>query len=84
MEKGRGGPSQSQEDNELDSSGDEQQRSPLAEELQELKTTILRVASERERLPQPLFWSLFRSRIDAIRKAKEVERVIAEELGGFD
>ncbi len=62
----------------------EPQRSPLAEELQDLKSTILRVASERERLPQPLFWSLFRSRIDAIRKAKEVERVIAEELGGFD
>lgn len=62
----------------------EVQRSALAEELQDLKSTILRVASERERLPQPLFWSLFRSRIDAIRKAKEVERVIAEELGGFD
>jgi hypothetical protein len=58
------------------------QRSHLAEELQELKSTILRVASERERLPQPLFWSLFRTRIDAIRKAKEVERVIAEELNG--
>jgi TATA-binding protein-associated factor Taf7 len=58
-----------------------QERSHIADEISDLKTTILKVASERERLPQPLFWSLFRSRIDSIRKEKELQRVLSEELG---
>ena len=56
------------------------ERSHLAEEISQLKSTILKVASERERLPQPLFWSLFNSRLKEIRKAKEIERVLAETL----
>ena len=58
--------------------------SEIARDLSNLKDTILRVASERERLPQPLFWSLFRSRLQGIKQAKEVERVLQEVLGGSE
>ena len=56
-------------------------RSHIAEDISDLKSTILKVAAEREKLPQPLFWSLFRSRVESIRKEKELRRVISEELG---
>jgi TATA-binding protein-associated factor Taf7 len=56
------------------------ERSYLAQEISNLKSTVLKAASERERLPQPLFWSLFNSRLKEIRKAKQLERIVAETL----
>jgi hypothetical protein len=57
------------------------ERSAVAANIDNLKATVKRLAAEREVLPQPLFWSLFHSRLAAIKKAKEVERVVGEALG---
>lgn len=56
-------------------------RSDIADELSELKRTILRFSQERDRLPQPLFWSLFHSRIAEIKKIKNRCRELEELLG---
>jgi hypothetical protein len=40
--------------------------------------------SRRERLPQPLFWSLFRSEVTRIKNRKKLERVVGNILGGID
>ena len=57
------------------------ERSAIAENISDLKDTILRLARDRERLPQPLFWSLFNSRLKDIKKTKEQERLLRESLG---
>ena len=54
------------------------QQSYVAGQVQDLKDTVLRLAAERERLPQPLFWSLFNTRLLAIRKEKALKRVVDE------
>jgi TATA-binding protein-associated factor Taf7 len=56
-------------------------RSRVADEIDDLKTTILRLAKDRERLPQPLFWSLFNSRLKDIKRSKEIARMLDEVLG---
>jgi len=56
-------------------------RSRVADEIDDLKTTILRLAKDRERLPQPLFWSLFNSRLKDIKRSKELARMLDEVLG---
>lgn len=60
------------------------ERTAVAKELENLKDTILRLARDRERLPQPLFWSLFNSRLKEIKKSKEVSRILREALGEGD
>jgi hypothetical protein len=60
------------------------EKSSIAKEIEGLQTTILRFARDRERLPQPLFWSLFNSRIREIKQNKEVRRVLQEALGESD
>jgi len=57
------------------------ERSAVAENIESLQATVRRLAEEREVLPQPLFWSLFHSRLSAIKKQKEISRVVAEALG---
>jgi hypothetical protein len=57
-------------------------RSRISEEIEDLRTTILRLAKDRERLPQPLFWSLFNSRLKDIKRNKELSRLVAEVLNG--
>lgn len=57
-------------------------RSELAQEISELQASITKAISKRERLPQPMFWSLFNSRIKDIRKRRELMRVLSEFLGG--
>lgn len=51
-------------------------RSKLAVDLQKLQASVNDIIQRREVLPQPLFWSLFHSRIDRIRKIKHQERII--------
>lgn len=51
------------------------ERSAIANELSALQETVLRLARERERLPQPLFWSLFNSRLKDIKRHKEEQRL---------
>ena len=60
------------------------ERSAIAKEIESLQSTILRFANERERLPQPLFWSLFNSRIKEIKERKEVDRLCKEALGELE
>ena len=60
------------------------ERSALAEDINDLRSTILRLARDRERLPQPLFWSLFNSRLKSIKREKELSRLLQETLGGVD
>ena len=60
------------------------EKSGVAREVENLRDTVLRFARERERLPQPLFWSLFNSRIKEIKKTKESDRLIREALGQLD
>ena len=55
--------------------------SALAADIQDLKRTVRRLAEDRERIPQPLFWSLFHTRLEAMRKQKELSRVVAAALG---
>jgi hypothetical protein len=57
------------------------QRSATAKEIADLQDRILKLAHNRERLPQPLFWSLFNSRIHEIKKNKELERLLNDVLG---
>jgi hypothetical protein len=57
------------------------ERSAISANIDNLKATVKRLSEEREVLPQPLFWSLFHSRLSAIKKQKEIERVVGEALG---
>jgi hypothetical protein len=60
------------------------ERSAISANIDNLKATVKRLSEEREVLPQPLFWSLFHSRLSAIKKQKEIERVVGEALGELD
>lgn len=57
------------------------ERSAVAREVEDLQKTVLRLARDRERLPQPLFWSLFNSRLRDIKKHKDLTRLLKETLG---
>ena len=64
-----------------DDPGCPQEKSVIAREIEHLQSTVLRFAKNRERLPQPLFWSLFNSRIRDIKREKELPRLMRETLG---
>jgi hypothetical protein len=51
--------------------------SAVAQDVRNLRETILRLARDRERLPQPLFWSLFNARLKGIKDTKELQRLLA-------
>ena len=56
--------------------GDEaHEASELALRLMRLKQATMRVVGDRERLPQPLFWSLFHTEISEIRRRRLAERL---------
>jgi hypothetical protein len=57
------------------------EKTPIAKEIEALQETVLRFARDRERLPQPLFWSLFNSRINDIKRNKELSRLLKDVLG---
>ncbi|NDF15733.1 hypothetical protein EB061_10500 [bacterium] len=56
------------------------ERSAVATNIESLQATVRRLAEERDVLPQPLFWSLFHSRLASIKKQKEISRVVSEVL----
>jgi hypothetical protein len=66
------------------SSEDRVERSHIADEIDDLRSTILRLANDRERLPQPLFWSLFNSRLKDIKRTKELSRLLKDAFNGTD
>ena len=68
-------------DDESTHNGEAPEKSAIAKEIETLQETILRLARNRERLPQPLFWSLFHSRISDIKRNKELSRLLKDVLG---
>jgi hypothetical protein len=52
----------------------------VAKEINRLKIATIEASKERERLPQPLFWSLFHSALADVRAAKERDRLINDLL----
>lgn len=66
------------------STEDAAERSRVADEIEDLRATILRLAKDRERLPQPLFWSLFNSRLKDIKRSKELSRLLNDVLNGSE
>lgn len=52
------------------------ERSVIAEEIARLKEATFRAVAERERLPQPLFWSVFGEQLKSIKRLKAQTRAI--------
>jgi len=79
----KNGPTDSytEDSDDIDSKQTLHERSATAKEIADLQDKILKFARNRERLPQPLFWSLFNSRIRDIKKNKELERLLNDVLG---
>lgn len=50
--------------------------SVVAAQLRKLKSTLFRIAEHRERIPQPLFWSLFHSQLHEIKEEKARVRLL--------
>jgi hypothetical protein len=69
-------------DDDDDNTPSQVERSAVAVDIEKLQKTVLRLANEREVLPQPLFWSLFHTRLENIRKQKHIERTLKECLDG--
>jgi hypothetical protein len=53
-------------------------KSKLSEEIDRLKRASIDALSSRERIPQPLFWSLFHSELAGLKKRKHLERFIEQ------
>lgn len=58
--------------------------SAVAVRIGKLKEATLAAVKKRERLTQPLFWSLFRSEVDSIKKRKERDRLIRQVFLGIE
>jgi hypothetical protein len=56
------------------------QTSALARELIALKSKAFELSEARARIPQPLFWSLFNSKLKDIKQRKALERNVKELL----
>ena len=56
--------------------------SAVAINLKRLKSATFKAAQSRERLPHPLFWSLFLTEVSELRKKKEEKRLIDRILLG--
>lgn len=54
--------------------------SALAQEIKRLNSSVMKTLQTRERLPQPLFWSLFNDQLKSIKETKEKQRRISELL----
>lgn len=55
-------------------------KSNLSNELIRLKSSVNKAINQREHLPQPLFWSLFNSKIKELREQKEDIRRVEDLL----
>ena len=55
--------------------------SAVAADIDNLQATVKRLVREREVLPQPMFWSLFHTRLKSIRRQKELSRVVSQAFG---
>ncbi len=66
---------------DLNDNEDGEGRSPLAVAVEKLRKTSVDAAASRERLPQPLFWSLFNSKLKEIKEDKEKTRKLKDIFG---
>ena len=60
----------------------DQQPSAIAQSVARLKSASFRAARERERVPQPLFWSLFAAQLEEIKAHKRTRRLLSDLFGG--
>ena len=58
--------------------------SKIARRLDDLKRATFKAIGARERLPQPLFWSLFSSEIEVLREERRVQRQLRKILYDID
>jgi len=58
------------------------ERLALASSLSKLKQKSFSVAATRERIPQPLFWSVFHCEIKEARRRKARHRKMAKSIFG--
>lgn len=56
------------------------QPSHFAAEIERLRVVSLETAKKRDFIPQPLFWSLFLSELDKVKREREQIRAIEEAL----
>ncbi|MBP9838495.1 MAG: hypothetical protein KBC84_07250 [Proteobacteria bacterium] len=49
----------------------EEQNSQLSKKVDKLREVSLKAIAARERVPQPLFWSLFHSRLNEIKEKRK-------------
>lgn len=54
--------------------------SPIAKDLKRVRDAALDAAAKRDKLPQPLFWSLFFTELNAVKREREQIRHIEEAL----
>ena len=66
-------------DKEVESAQTE--RSDIAQAISRLREASFKTAKERERVPQPLFWSLFAAELHAIKKKKKEQRLLTTLFG---
>ena len=57
-------------------------RSAISAAVERLKSASFKAAAERERVPQPMFWSLFTSELEAIKAKKREARLLSSIFGG--
>ena len=84
---GSGAEDNSATNSDIEEQGEETgaaERTYVADRLDRLKRATLNVVNRRERLPQPLFWSLFHTEVDEIRKKRKQERVARCAFLGID
>ena len=64
----------------MDDESNAKEASYVAREIQRIKSATIEAAEKRDRLPQPLFWSLFHSALKEVRDAKKRKRDLADLL----
>lgn len=69
---------------EDDEPGEASAPSAIAREVKRIKDETILALERRERLPQPLFWSLFGHAIGRVKQKKRAAREARELLEGID
>ena len=64
-----------------DDNSSEYEPSAAANAVKQVQEAVNAATASRTRLPQPLFWSLLRSRITEIKKIKDAEDALRKILG---
>ena len=61
--------------------GNSDDENSLAKRLERLKKSTVGASETRERLPQPLFWSLFHAELKELKREKALARALDEVFG---